>query len=109
MALSGDTLAVGAFFEDGGATGIGGDPGDKSAFGSGAVYVFTPDFGGAWSQQAYVKASNTGSGDQFGWSVALDGDTLAVGAIREESAATGVSGDQDDNSADRAGAVYVFE
>jgi hypothetical protein len=48
---------------------------------SGAVYVFTRT-GTTWSQQAYLKASNTEASDQFGESVALDGDTLAVGASR---------------------------
>jgi hypothetical protein len=80
--------------------------------GAGAVYVFTRA-GGTWVQQAYVKASNTGEksdGDQFGYSVALsgDGNTLATGAISEDSAATGINGNQADNSADSAGAVYVF-
>jgi hypothetical protein len=48
---------------------------------SGAVYVFTRA-GTAWTQQAYVKASNTGADDWFGLSVALsaDGTRLAVGA-----------------------------
>jgi hypothetical protein len=56
----------------------------------------------------YVKASNTGAHDQFGRSVALseDGNTLAVGAERESSSATGI--DQADNSSNGAGAVYVF-
>ena len=31
------------------------------------------------AQQAYLKASNTGAGDQFGWSVAVSGDTVVVG------------------------------
>ena len=57
---------------------------------------------------AYLKASNTGGGDRFGVSVAISGDTLAVGADHEESDATGVNGDQNDNSAEHAGAVYVF-
>jgi hypothetical protein len=63
-----------------------------------------------WSQQAYVKASNTDAGDTFGSSVALsdDGLTLAVGAPSENGAATGIFGDQLDNSAEGAGAVYVF-
>jgi hypothetical protein len=61
-----------------------------------------------WSQQAYIKALNTGTGDEFGFSVALSGDTLAVGAVLEASAATGVGGDQDDDTAGDAGAVYVF-
>ncbi len=64
----------------------------------------------AFAQTAYVKASNTGEGDEFGWSVSLSGDgmTLAVGAIEEDSAATGVNGDEIDNSEGGAGAVYVF-
>ena len=60
-----------------------------------------------WTQQAYVKASNTDAGDWFGWSVALSGDTLAVGAPNEASAATGVNGHQAFDFAYGAGAVYV--
>ncbi len=76
---------------------------------AGAVYVFTRDAAGVWSQQAYVKASNTDSGDFFGVSVAISGDTLAVGAGGEDSAATGIDGNQSDNNADFSGAVYVFQ
>ncbi|HEX7841343.1 MAG TPA: hypothetical protein VF469_27885 [Kofleriaceae bacterium] len=67
--------------------------------------------GTARSPQAYVKASNTGAGDAFGHGIALSGDgsTLAVGAVGEDSAATGINGNQADNSASRAGAVYVFQ
>jgi hypothetical protein len=46
---------------------------------AGAAYVFTRD-DVTWSQQAYVKASNTESGDNFGYSVALSGNMLALGA-----------------------------
>jgi hypothetical protein len=106
VALSDNTLAVGAYGEDGGATGVNGDQGSNSALSSGAVYVFTRS-GGAWSQQAHLKASNTGAGDQFGRSVALSGDTLAVGTYGEDSDATGVNGDQSSNAAGQAGAVYV--
>src|SRR5258708_31656114 len=64
LALSGDgnTLAVGATGESSSATGINGNQADTSMAGSGAVYVFTRT-GTAWSQQAYVKASNTGGAD----------------------------------------------
>jgi hypothetical protein len=73
------------------------------------VYVYTRN-GATWRQQAYVKASNTGSGDYFGSSVALsaDGNTMAVAANWEASSATGVNGNQADNSIPQAGAVYVF-
>ena len=72
LALSGDglTLAVGAAAEDSAATGIDGNQADNSAMSSGAVYVFTRA-GTTWTQQAYVKASNTDANDVFGGSVAL--------------------------------------
>jgi len=110
LADGGDTLAVGAVGEESAATGVDGTQGDNSAFQAGAVYVFARDTAGDWSQQAYIKASNTETGDIFGGAVALAGDgaTLAVGARFEDSAATGVDGDQGDNSAGQAGAVYVF-
>jgi len=94
VALSGDTLAVGVPFEDSAAIGIDGDQSDNSAADAGAVYVFTRDAAGVWSQQDYVKASNTDAGDEFGLGVALSGDTLAVGAYLEDSAATGIDGAQ---------------
>ncbi len=61
-----------------------------------------------WSQQAYIKASNTDALDRFGFSAVLDGDTLIVGVEREASSGTGLTGDQADNGAPRAGAVYEF-
>ena len=111
VSLSGDgnTLAVGAYAEDSAATGVNGNQADNSASNAGAVYVFTR-VAGVWSQQAYLKASNTGSNDLFGTAVALtsDGNTLAVAAQGEASAAAGINGDQTDNSATDASAVYVF-
>jgi hypothetical protein len=111
VALSGDTLAVGALGESSGAVGVNpsGGQADNSALGAGAVYVFVRT-GTTWTQQAYLKASNTDALDHFGSSIALSGGTLAVGAPREASAAVGVDppGGQADNSAGLAGAVYVF-
>ncbi len=118
LSQDGNTLAVSSFYEASAAKGIDGDQTDKSIPQAGAVYVFTRS-GAAWSQQAYIKASNTGEkengktpskGDQFGFSLALsaDGNTLATGAISEDSAAKGINGDQDNNSLQSSGAVYVF-
>jgi hypothetical protein len=107
VALSGDTLVVGAPQERSSATGVNGNQADNSANNAGAVYVFTRS-GGNWTQQAYLKASNTNASDGFGWSVAIAGDTIGVGAPFESSNATGVNGNQADNSAPGAGAVYVF-
>ncbi|MEW6681614.1 MAG: cadherin-like beta sandwich domain-containing protein [Nitrospirota bacterium] len=107
VALNGDTMVVGAPSEDSAATGVDGDGTSNNAANSGAVYVFVRS-GTTWSQQAYLKASNTGAGDQFGWSVSLEGETLVVGAPSEDSTAVGIDGDQADDSASNAGAVYVF-
>jgi FG-GAP repeat protein len=118
LSRDGNTMAVAAYYEPSAATGINGNQNDRSIPEAGAVYVFTRS-GSTWSQQAFIKASNTGNaavgdgfaeGDQFGYSMALsaDGNTLAVGAIGEDSAATGINGDQADNMANQAGAAYVF-
>jgi len=111
LAVSGDgnTIAVGAPHESSAARGINGNQDDDSLYNSGAVYVYVRR-GDAWTQQAYLKASNAGQSDQFGLSLSLsrDGNTLAVAAPWEASAATGVNGIQQDDSIPQAGAVYVF-
>lgn len=107
VAISLDTIVVGAEFEDSAATGVNGNQLDNTANGSGAAYVFVRS-GTTWSQQAYLKASNTGGSDLFGLHAAISGDTIVIGADSEDSNATGVNGIQSDNSASRAGAAYVF-
>ncbi len=109
LSADGTTLAIGAWREDSGATGIGGNQTDNSVADSGAVYVFKRS-GATWNQQAYLKASNPGASDSFGFSVALsaDGNTLAVGASSEDSNAVGINQSETDNSAANAGAVYIF-
>ena len=120
MSADGNTVVVSAQHEDGSATGVNGNQKDESAWDSGAVYVFVRS-GGRWRQQAYIKASNAQTSDRFGTALALSGDgsTLAVGASLEDSAARGINppspagsgatgAGQADNSADSAGAVYVF-
>jgi hypothetical protein len=59
----------------------------------GAVYVFTDDGSGTWSQVQKLTSSDGGMGDAFGASVSFDGTTLVVGAT--------YAGGQ--------GAAYVFE
>lgn len=73
VAIDGDTIAVGAPTEDGGASGL-----DDSVPRSGAVYVFVRSFG-TWTQQAYLKAPTPAPNRYFGSALALDGDTLVVG------------------------------
>jgi len=107
IAVDGETIVVGAPLEDSAATGINGNQANNSAVDAGAVYVFVRS-GGTWMQQAYLKASNTGAGDQFGSAVSITADTIVVGAPFEDSAATGINGNQADNTTPDAGAVYVF-
>ncbi|MCF6262960.1 MAG: FG-GAP repeat protein [Xanthomonadales bacterium] len=109
VAISGDTMVVGASLEDSNIIGINnGDGSDNLASNSGAVYVFVRS-GNSWQQQAYLKASNTGGGDEFGFSVAISGDTIIVGAPHEDGNGTGVNlGDQDNNEESSSGAVYAF-
>lgn len=107
VAISGDTVIVGAFGESSNATGVNGNQADNSVDDSGAAYVFVRA-GSSWMQQAYLKASNPEEYDSFGDEVAISGDTIVVAALYESSIATGINGDQTDNSASEAGAAYVF-
>ena len=86
VSLSGDYLAVGARQED-----TGGSQ-------AGSVYIFKKASGSeTWSQEAKLQASDVSAAAQFGMSVSLSGDVLAVGANVE------------DTSASDAGAAYIFE
>jgi hypothetical protein len=85
ISLDGDTAIIGANGED-----------PSGISGAGSAYVFTRS-GGTWSQEAKLTASDAQAGDQFGFSVSLDGDTALVGAQNE---------DQAGNS--NAGSAYVF-
>lgn len=126
LSQDGKTLAVGSFREASNAKGINGDQGDTSVERAGAVFVFLRN-NSVWTQQSYVKASNTDKDDRFGLNVQLsaDGKTMAVGAHREAgrgyASATSTSNsssstsslpegtlDQQDNSAEASGAVYIY-
>lgn len=109
MSHDGTRLAVGASEEGSNATGVNGDEGNNSAHASGAVYIFNYD-GNSWNQDFFIKASNTEIYDSFGAQLSLsgDGNTLVVGAADEGSNARGINGDQNDNSASKSGAVYVY-
>jgi len=83
VSISGDTVVVGAWAEDTGASN------------AGAAYVFTRS-GTTWTQQQKIQASDLEANDQFGQSVSIFGDTVVVGARGE---GTGGS---------LAGSAYVF-
>ena len=88
VAISGDTVAVGAY----------GD-GDKGSS-SGSAYIYTRNVAGSltagWTQRAKLLASDGAARDNFGWSVAISGDTVAVGAY----------GDDDKGSS--SGSAYIY-
>ena len=107
VAIAGDTVVVGARNEASNATGVNGNQSNNAAPKAGAAYVFVRNAGG-WSQQAYLKSSNTEAGDEFGYSVAISGDAIIVGAPLEDSNATGANGNQNDNSTPDSGAAYIF-
>ncbi|MBI4996988.1 MAG: FG-GAP repeat protein [Rhodocyclales bacterium] len=114
VAIDGDTVIVGASGEGSNQTTITNGAtasADNSAASAGAAYVFKRT-GTTWAQEAYLKAPNTGVGDEFGYSVAIAGDTIVVGAIAEDSNQTtitnGTTASGDDLAAD-SGAAYVFK
>ena len=106
VAIDGDTIAIAARDQDSAGTGVDADEADTSARDSGAVYVFGRD-GAQWRLEAFIKPSNTSANDHFGQSIALEGDTLVVGAPDKDGSATGVNGTEDDG-VNESGATYVF-
>jgi len=98
MAASGEAVFVTAWFEDSGASGVNGDATDNSLFHVGAAYGFERR-GDRWMQEAYFKPSDPSSRALFVASVAIAGDTLAIGA-RER--------DDDLTTPDGPGAVHIF-
>jgi trimeric autotransporter adhesin len=101
FALSGDGLTLAATADSGAQSGI---------VSHGSVYIYVFD-GDKWVEQAHVMANSPDEADNFGRSLSLsdDGNTLAIGASREDSSALGVNGDETDNSAESSGAAYLFE
>ena len=78
VAISGDVAVVTSRYESSRSIGVDGNETDNSAEGAGAAYVFAR-VGHTWNQIAYLKASNTDSGDDFGYSAAVDSNTVIVG------------------------------
>jgi len=83
VAIDGDTIVVGCYLD-----------GDKG-FHSGSVYVFTL-MGTTWAEQAKLVPQDGAANNQFGGSVAIDGDTIVVGAA------------EDDTNGMSSGSAYVF-
>jgi hypothetical protein len=109
LSADGTVLAVGAIHDHSNATGVNGVRENVLARRSGAAYVFAKTASG-WQEEAYIKASNTETRDNFGYRVVLSGDggQLAVSSVEDNSHATGINGDAMNADADNAGAVHVF-
>lgn len=105
VAISGESLVVGAYSENGGGTGAN-PPSSETGLNAGAAYVFARS-GTSWSEQAYLKAANTGADDEFGRSVAIAGDRVIVGAPLEDSSSVGINPVANESTVD-AGAAYVY-
>lgn len=86
VAIDGDTIVVGSIFDDVGVT-----------IRCGSAYVYVRS-GTTWTQQAHLFASDFAADARFGESVAIDGDTLVVGANWVNLPGGGI----------RHGAAYVF-
>ena len=84
IALSGDTILVGAHGDD------------ERAQEAGAVYVYRRR-GDVWVEEAILRPPEGAAFDQFGWSVALDGDQAIVGAPFQ------------DGTLSDSGIAYIFE
>lgn len=112
--IEGDVLVVGSYGEDSNQTTVTNGAtasADNTGTDSGAAYVFRRS-GTTWTQEAFLKPSNSDNDDTFGFSVDVSGDRIAVGAFWEESNQTFISTGTTasaNNDADRSGAVYLFD
>ncbi len=112
LALSsdGNLLAVGSHGENSSTRGVYAST-NSTASNAGAVFVYERS-GVSWASKTFVKSSNTDSKDSFGWGMAISGDggTLAVGAYREDSSATGINPTPgtDATADENVGAVYLY-
>ena len=99
VAISGNTIVIGARLEDQNAAG--GSTADEA----GSVYVFSKDQGGTdnWGQVKKLVASDRDAGDEFGFSVSISGSTIVVGAVNEDVNRAGI------NTFNEPGAAYVFD
>jgi len=102
LSADGSKLAISAILEDG----DGLSPDNNNLSDSGAVFVYTRDIDGIWTQEAYLKAASAGAGDFFGNALTMSaaGDYLAISALGESSG----NGMSEDDTKPLSGAVYVF-
>ncbi len=96
VSISGDYAIVGAYGEDHDVSGY-----NVLNF-AGSAYIYKRT-GETWSQQQKIVASDRGISDLFGYSVAISGNYVIVGAFAEDHDTLG------GNEFLSAGAAYIFE
>ena len=86
VSISGDTAIIGAYGDD--------DNNDDS----GSAYIFEKNSGDEWMKTQKITAPDGGTGDYFGYSVSVSGDTAIIGAYGDDT-----------NIGDDSGSAYIFE
>jgi len=107
VAVSGDTILVGAPSEDSNAVGVQGNGSNNSIPQAGAAYVFVRE-GKQWSEQASFGPETGKFGDFFGSSISISGDQILIGSMGDASNATGVNDDGKNQEAPRSGTAILF-
>jgi len=96
VAISGEYAVVGAYAADEDALGL------NPKIDAGAVYVFKRNSAGSWQEVSKLTALDRAAGDYFGFSVAISGNTIIVGAHQEDEDTSNTA------TFSNAGSVYVF-
>ena len=90
VSIDGSTIVVGAYYDD------------VKGSDSGSAHVFTRvtagDPASGWTQVAKLNATDGAAGDEFGYSVSIDGDTVVIGAHYDNDPVKGY----------KSGSAYVF-
>ncbi|WP_353780058.1 T9SS type A sorting domain-containing protein [Winogradskyella sp. 3972H.M.0a.05] len=96
VSIDGNYLIVGAYLEEDDING------NNNLSSSGSAYIYKKD-GSSWSQLQKLVPSDRALGDQFGYSVAIRGDYIVIGAYKEDEDSDGL------NTLNNAGSAYIFE
>lgn len=97
VAIDGDYAVVGTWLEDEDAEG------GATMSSAGSAYIFERDEAGVWSEAQKIVASDRAADDNFGFSVAVSGTTVMVGAPSEDEDEEG------ETTVSNSGSVYFFE
>jgi hypothetical protein len=97
VSIDGNFAVVSAYLEDEDVLGL------NTLDSAGSVYIFERDINGTWNVVQKIVASDRGAKDIFGWSIAVNGNYLVVGAEYEDEDVSG------GNTMSNSGSAYIFE